>query len=95
MLTRLRKIAKYVALPVMLLSSGMAFHTQNLLAANQGATDQSAISRSSLGSFVSPVGPGTGGPSITRTTSVTPPLAQSSNSMSLLDQAREISKEAI
>jgi hypothetical protein len=85
MQTRLRKIAKYIAVPAMLLSSGMAFHTQTL----------SAASRTSPSAITPMLESRAGGPSVTRTTSMTPPLAQSSGNVSLLEQARKISEEAI
>ena len=82
---RLRKIAKYIAVPAMLLSSGMAFHAQTL----------SAASSTSPGAITPTLESRAGGPSVTRATSMTPPLAHSADKVSLLEQARKISREAI
>ena len=93
---RLRKIAKYIALPAMILSSSVAFQAQTLVTRNQdkGTLDQSTVSRTSAGVFTSPEEAGAGSSFVPGAASTTP-LAHSSKGVSMLEQAKEISREAI
>jgi hypothetical protein len=97
MQSRIRKAAKYIAVPAMLLSSGIAFNTQGLFAANQD-TDTAgrfAQHRASPGTFVSPGQTATGGPSVTKATSLMAPSANSPKSVLSSEQAKEFSSEVI